>query len=226
MYQFRYGDVKRFCAIQSCIEIRSSADCRALRSAPRSMGIVNSPVARNSAIRSWKRTVIFAIAVGRGDFRLDAFLPAAVKIQPLLRSEAQAALVPFAVLEHAQLFEQLAHQGGARVGNRHVVRGPGIRGDLVLTPARISAGLGFHFKQHEIAKAAFVQTPRRAQSGDAAADDDDGKFFGARRRFENDAWSRMRCPVGNASLTNPPAMRRSAFAVRPTSAALRNPRRL
>ena len=54
--------------------------------------------------------VIFAIAAGGGDLRLDAFLPAAVQKQPLLRREAQAALVPFAVFEDAQLFEQLAHQ--------------------------------------------------------------------------------------------------------------------
>src|SRR5579871_1558121 len=50
--------------------------------------------------------------------------------------------------------------------------------------------------------------------------------FSVRPAFEKGAWSRRRCPAGNASLTKPPSIFGAAFAVRPIRAALRNPRRL
>ena len=97
----------------------------------------------------------------------------AVDEQALLRVEAQHALIPFAVAEHAELFEQLARQRFAFGGHGNIVRGPGKFRDFVLAPARIAAGLLLHFEQHEIVKAALVQMPGGIQSGHAAADDHD-----------------------------------------------------
>ena len=83
------------------------------------------------------------------------------------------ALFPDAVAQHAQFFEQFAHQRGLLAGNRNVVRGPGIGGDFVFTPAGVAAGLLLHFEQHEVVEAALIEPPCGAQSGDAAADDDE-----------------------------------------------------
>jgi hypothetical protein len=68
-------------------------------------------------------------------FGLDTLLPTSQQIQALLRRKTQLTLVPLAVLEHAQLFEQLAYQSHVRVGNGNIVRGPRIRGDFVFAPA-------------------------------------------------------------------------------------------
>ncbi len=118
---------------------------------------------------------------------LDAFLPAAENEEALLRSEAQHAIVPGAIVEHSEFFEKLASQRLAFGGNRNVVRGPGEAADLVLTPARIAAGTRFHFEQHEIAETALVQVPGGAQARHAAADDDDRNFDLALGGGERDA---------------------------------------
>src|SRR5579872_753749 len=56
------------------------------------------------------------------------------------------------------------------------MRGPGETADLVLAPARIAAGLLFHFEQYEIAEAAFIQMPGGAQARHSAAHDHDRNF--------------------------------------------------
>ena len=52
---------------------------------------------------------LIAILLRESDRRLDSLLPAAVEKQPFLRSEAEIALVPFAIFQHAQIFEELAN---------------------------------------------------------------------------------------------------------------------
>ena len=67
------------------------------------------------------------------------------------------------------------------------MRGPGISRDFVFAPARVAAGLRLHFEQHEIAEAALVQAPRRAQAGHAAADNHDRNAQLLRRRAKRRA---------------------------------------
>src|SRR5258708_38501426 len=105
------------------------------------------------------------VAGARADFGFDALLPAALQEQTLLWREAQLALVPLAVLKHAQLFKQLARKRHAGIRHGDVVRCPWKRRDFVFAPTRISAGLRFHFNQHEIGEAFFAETPRGAEAG-------------------------------------------------------------
>ena len=117
-------------------------------------------------------------------FRLDAFLPTAVDEQALLRGEAQRAIVPFAVVQQPEFFEQLARQRFALGRHRHIVRRPWEPADLVFAPTRIAAGLGFHLEQHEIAKAALVEMPGGVEARHAAADDHDRNSLLPFRRGE------------------------------------------
>ena len=130
---------------------------------------------------------LVAVFLRETDGGLDAVLPAAVEKKPLLRREAEIALIPLAVLQHAEIFEQFADVHGLGSGNRHVMRGPGIRADFVFAPARVSSGLRIHFQNNEIREAALAQTPRRAESGDSSAHDDDGNFLDALRRRKRSA---------------------------------------
>ena len=144
--------------------------------------MVNSPEARCSSISSSnRRSSSRPVREPRSsDSRPDCHSP--VQEQPLLRREAERALVPSGIREHAELAEQLAHERGARTGHGHVVRGPRIARDGVLAAARVAARLALQLEQHEVAEPAPVELPRGAQSGDAAADDDDGHAHGAARR--------------------------------------------
>ncbi len=67
------------------------------------------------------------------------------------------------------------------------MRGPGIGGDFVFAPAGVAAGLLIHFEKDEIGEAALAKTPRRAEAGDSAADNDNGEFFDALRCGESRA---------------------------------------
>ena len=136
---------------------------------------------REEIFEALKLVAIFRREADRG---LDAFLPAAVEEKPLLRGEAEVALVPLAIFQDAEFFEQFADVFGFGTGHGNVMRGPGISGDFVFAPAGIAAGLRIHFEKDEIGEAALAQTPGRAQAGDAAADDDDGNFFDALRGGE------------------------------------------
>src|ERR1700676_688734 len=64
---------------------------------------------------------------------------------------------------------------------------PGKARDVVLTPARVAAGLRLHFEQHEIVEAALVEMPGGAESCDASAEDDDGDARLLSRRGEGGA---------------------------------------
>src|ERR1700722_6262158 len=127
---------------------------------------------------------LFAIAWLEADGGLDAFLPAAVKEESLLRREAEIAVLPNAVLQDAEIFEEFADVDCFGAGDRDVVRGPWVGGDFVFSPAGVAAGGVVHFEQSEIGEAAFAEAPCGAQAGDSAADDDDGEFFGFRWRGE------------------------------------------
>ena len=78
-----------------------------------------------------KRLELTMIFGAEANLRLDRILPPPVNIEPLLRRMTQPAFVPLAVLQQAQLGEQLANQRRLFVRNGHVVRGPRIRADLV-----------------------------------------------------------------------------------------------
>ena len=127
---------------------------------------------------------LFAVFLREADGRLDAVLPAAVEEEALLRRETEVALFPLAIFQDAEIFEEFADVFGFGAGHGDVVRGPGVGGDFVFAPAGVAAGLGIHFEENEIGEAAFAQTPGGAQSGDAAANDDDWEFFDALRRAE------------------------------------------
>jgi len=99
---------------------------------------------------------------------------------PLLRVEAEVALLPLPAVQHAEFLEQLAHQRGTSAGDGHVVRGPGVGGHVVLAPAGVAAGALLHLKDDEVVKPALVEPPRRREPRDAASDDDEGHPHGAR----------------------------------------------
>src|SRR5580700_10998604 len=67
------------------------------------------------------------------------------------------------------------------------MRGPGVGGDFVFAPAGIAAGLGIHFEEDEIGEAAFLEAPGRAETRNAATNDNDWKFFCALRRRKGNA---------------------------------------
>ena len=130
---------------------------------------------------------LVAIFLREADGGLEAVLPAAVEEKALLRSETEIALFPLAIFQDAEIFEEFANVFGFGTGDGDVVRGPGIGGDFVFAPAGVAAGLGIHFQQNEIGEAAFAEAPGGAESGDAAANDDDRKFFDALRRRKRGA---------------------------------------
>src|SRR5579872_5420268 len=127
---------------------------------------------------------LFAIAGPEADGGLDAFLPAAVEEEALLRGEAEIALVPDSVLQNAEIFKEFADVNGFWAGDGNVVRGPGVGGDFVFAPASVAAGVVVHFEEDEIAEAAFAEAPCGGESGDAAADDDDSRLFDFGWRLE------------------------------------------
>src|ERR1700741_424141 len=120
---------------------------------------------------------LVAIVVSEADRGFDSILPAAVKKQALLRGETEEAVVPDTVFQHAQVFEKLTNINRAWARDRNVVRGPGVVGDFVFAPARVTARLLIHFEQDEIAEAPFLQSPGGAQAGYAAAHDDQRVFL-------------------------------------------------
>ena len=120
---------------------------------------------------------LVAILVAQADGGLNSLLPAAVQKQPLLRRETQRPLIPHAIFQHAQFFEQFANVRCLGSGHWDIVRGPRIGSDLVFAPAGISSRLIVHLEQDEVLEAALIQTPRCAQPGNASAYDDDRMLF-------------------------------------------------
>src|SRR5207245_7607753 len=59
--------------------------------------------------------------------------------------------------------------------------GPGIRGDFVLAPAGIAAGLLIHFEEDEVRESALAKAPRGAQASNSSTNNNNGKFFDALR---------------------------------------------
>src|SRR5580704_1197779 len=139
---------------------------------------------------------LFAIAGLEADGGLDAFLPAAVEEEALLRGEAEIALVPDSVLQDAEIFEQFADVNGFWAGDGNIVRGPGVGGDFVFAPAGVAAGGVVHFEEHEVGEAAFAEAPRGAEAGDSTADDDDGEFFGFGWRLERGVVAELVAELG------------------------------
>ena len=115
-------------------------------------------------------------------------MPASVEEKALLRRETEIALFPLAIFQDAEIFEEFTDVFGFGAGHGDVVCRPRIGGDFVFAPAGVSAGLRIHFEENEIGEAAFAQAPGSAETGDAAADDDDWNFFGA-------LWRRKRSTV-------------------------------
>ena len=68
-------------------------------------------------------------------------------------------LVESMAVEHPEILEELAHQAERLSRHRHVMSAPWEWAHLVAAPARVAAGVGFHFEQLELAEAAFVQAP-------------------------------------------------------------------
>jgi hypothetical protein len=112
---------------------------------------------------------------------LETGLPLALREQALLRREAERALVPTGVGEHAQLAKQLARERGSWTRHGDVVRGPRIARHRILATTRIAPRLALELEQNEVAEAAPIELPRGAQTGDAAADDHDGHAHRATR---------------------------------------------
>jgi hypothetical protein len=100
-----------------------------------------------------------------------------VEKKAFLRRETQTALVPFAVFQNAEVFEEFAGERLMRAWHRNVMGGPGIGGDFIFAAARVASGFRLHFQDDEIAKAFLLKTPCRSQPGDSSANDDDGDFF-------------------------------------------------
>ena len=179
--------------------------------------MVNSPEARCSAIRSPNRRSSSRPVRRVHELGLEAGLPFALREQALLRREAEGALVPSRVGEHAELAKQLAGERGSRTRHGDVVRGPRIARDRVLAAARVAARLALELEQNEVAKAATIELPRRAQSGDAATDDHDGHAHRATRCGHRYAVAQP-MPDAALSLTHPPVMREPLFLPSPRSA--------
>ena len=76
------------------------------------------------------------------------------------------------------------------------MRGPGVGGDFVFAPAGVAAGGVVHFEEDEIGEAAFAEAPCGAEAGDAAADDDDGEFFGFGWRREGGVVAELVAELG------------------------------
>src|SRR5579862_2028187 len=79
-------------------------------------------------------TKLLTIFLTQPNRRLNALLPPSIQEQSLLRREAQISLLPLAVLEDSQLLKQLPHVNRLGPRHRHIVCGPRIRRDLVLSP--------------------------------------------------------------------------------------------
>ena len=139
--------------------------------------MVNSPDLRCAGENFFEALELFAIGWLEADGGLDAFLPAAVEEEALLRREAEIALVPDAVLQDAEIFEEFADVDCFGAGDGDVVRGPWVGGDFVFAPAGVAAGGVVHFEEDEVGEAAFAEAPRGAEAGDSAADDDDWGIF-------------------------------------------------
>src|SRR3989442_739306 len=121
-----------------------------------------------------KPAILLLVLWGRTQHRLDAFLPASVKEQPLLRRVAELSFVPPAIHQNPQLLEKLADERGFFIRYWYIVSGPGIGADLVRAPAGVAASLGFHLEQDKVAEAPFVEAPGGRQSRHAAAHNNQG----------------------------------------------------
>src|SRR5260370_10401801 len=89
------------------------------------------------------------------------------------------ALFPLAVLQEAEIIDELAEVYSLWPGDRYVMRSPGVRRDFVLAPTGVTAGLLIHFEKDEMGETALAKAPRGAETGNSTADDDDGEFFRA-----------------------------------------------
>src|SRR5271166_3420767 len=157
-------------------------ECRRLGAAGHGNGeLAGSALFGNDSV---EKQVLVAVARSASEFRLNAFLPAAVQEEALLWIEAQNPVVPAAIAEHAQFFHQLASERFAFGGHRKVVGGPGKARDFVLSPAGIAAGLLLHFQDDEIVEAFLVEAPGGAEAGDSGADDDGRNMDFLLRRLE------------------------------------------
>ena len=135
----------------------------------------------------FKMLKLVAVFLREADGGLEAILPATVEEEAFLRGKAEITLVPLAVFQDAEVFEEFAHIDGFGAGDRNVVGGPGVGGDFVFAPTGVAAGLRIHLEQDEIGEATFAEAPGCAESCDSAANDDYGKFLGALRRGKSGA---------------------------------------
>src|SRR5262245_50131044 len=108
---------------KSCSIKRTARLCAALHR--------NGEFSRTSKLadKVLKSLVLFVVTSPRADFGLQSVLPAAMQEQTLLRRKAQAPLVPLSIFQNPEFCKKFSHECCTQVGNRDVVRRPGVSRD-------------------------------------------------------------------------------------------------
>jgi len=76
-----------------------------------------------------------------------------------LGCEAEIALLPLAVFQDAEVFEEFADVDGFGTGDGDIVGGPGIGGDFVFAQRALPPAWGFISRRTKSVKPAFVEAP-------------------------------------------------------------------
>ena len=160
--------------------MRSSAASESLQR-ERAVGISKAPSSPAAATRGAEGAVLGERRrpLGGGqrlDRRQQALAPAAVDEQPLLRAVAEHALVVDGAAgdaaAHAELVEQLDHLDRARARHRQVVGAERAAHSRHRMAAAVAAGAVLELEDVAVVDAGAQQRARRAEAGDAGADDD------------------------------------------------------
>src|ERR1044071_5727970 len=106
------------------------------------------------------------------ELRFDALAPLAMREYSFLRREAQISLLPFPVVQNAELLEKFAHEHRSSARYRDVVRCPRVRRDIIFAGPRVAADSLLELENDEVGHSAALQFPTCAQPRDASADDD------------------------------------------------------
>ena len=151
----------------------------------RSSGEASAPeLHRNGELAAWretrcmrssKRAILLAVLRGGADRRLDAFLPAAVQEQSAPAARSRGAARPrLAVAQHAQFFEQFAHQRRPSCRAPERSARPTDKREISFSPQRaLPPACGSISSSTKSRKPRLSSRHAALKSGDAAADDDD-----------------------------------------------------